>query len=43
MGELVFQPIEATNSDIRKLAEVSKNPVISFNLKKSVKEKGLKL
>lgn len=42
-GELVFQSVEATKSDFKKLAETTKNPVIAFNLKKSAKDKGVRL
>lgn len=42
-GELVFQPIEATTKDLRKLVEAAKNPVIRHNMHKSLKEKGINL
>lgn len=42
-GDLVFQPIKASKSDLKQLIEATKNPVISENIKWRAKEKKVKL
>ncbi len=41
-GELVFTPIKASKDDLRELVQASKNPVLSHNLFREIKEKRIK-
>lgn len=42
-GDLVFQPIKASKSDLRALVRASTNPVIRENVKKRAEERKVKL
>lgn len=42
-GELMFKTVEVTGNDIRELLEVTRNPVVAYNLEKELKEKKIKV
>ena len=42
-GDLVFQPIQASSNDLKQLIAATKNPVIKENIRKTAKEKRMRV